>query len=210
MTRCPRCSSENVIGIRGEWECFDCGFRFKTAKASIFYFKSIQDVLRLVTMILFIAAILLFVYAVIVTNVLGPIQVRVVQTNTTTQLATLSLVSSPPTEIPVGSDLDLIVRLNVDTSFSGGSLVVEVTATDFTPTSSDVSATYRRSSVLCGYSHGWANMIAQNIEGGVRFRGEIKFICQAGENGDISIKVNFKTPNPTSDGKYLIKVWIET
>jgi len=27
--RCPRCGSGNIIGYMGEWECMDCGYRFK-------------------------------------------------------------------------------------------------------------------------------------------------------------------------------------
>lgn len=27
--RCPRCGSGNVVGYHGEWECMDCGYRFK-------------------------------------------------------------------------------------------------------------------------------------------------------------------------------------
>jgi hypothetical protein len=150
------------------------------------------------------------VYAALVTNVLGPIEVRVVQTTTTTQFATLSLVSTPPSEIPAGSDLELTVRLDVNTAFSNGILVVEVKATDFNPTSSDVSVKYSRSA-LCGVSHGWKDMTAQNAADGVRFFDTtFKFTCSAGESGSLYIKLTLRTPNPTPNGKYLIKVWIET
>lgn len=27
--RCPKCGSGNVVGVAGEWECFDCGHKFK-------------------------------------------------------------------------------------------------------------------------------------------------------------------------------------
>jgi hypothetical protein len=170
-----------------------------------------KPILKFVTILIAIAVILLFVYAALVTNVLGPIQVRVVQTTTTTQFATLSLVSTPPSEIPAGSDLELTVRLNVNTAFSNGILVVEVKATDFNPTSSDVSAKYYRGSILCGTSHGWTDMAAQNAVDGVHFFGTtFKFTCSAGESGNISIKLTLRSPNPTPDGKYLIKAWIET
>ena len=31
--RCPRCGSGNVIGVAGEWECFNCGYKFKISEA---------------------------------------------------------------------------------------------------------------------------------------------------------------------------------
>jgi quinol-cytochrome oxidoreductase complex cytochrome b subunit len=27
--RCPKCGSGNVVGYMGEWECMDCGHRFR-------------------------------------------------------------------------------------------------------------------------------------------------------------------------------------
>lgn len=27
--RCPKCGSGNVLGVAGEWECFDCGYKFR-------------------------------------------------------------------------------------------------------------------------------------------------------------------------------------
>ena len=27
--RCPKCGSGNVVGYMGEWECMDCGYRFR-------------------------------------------------------------------------------------------------------------------------------------------------------------------------------------
>lgn len=30
--RCPRCGSGNVVGYAGEWECFDCGHKFRLAR----------------------------------------------------------------------------------------------------------------------------------------------------------------------------------
>jgi hypothetical protein len=202
--RCPKCNSSNVVGYKGVWECFNCSYSFRTS-------RTFKPILKYVTILIAIAAALSFVYAALVTNVLGPIEVRVVQTTTTTQFATLSLVSTPPSEIPAGSDLELTVRLNVNTAFSNGILVVEVKATDFNVTSSDVSAKYYRGSPLCGLSHGWTDMAAQNAVDGVRFLGTtFKFTCSAGESGGISIKLTFRTPNPTPNGKYLIKVWIET
>jgi uncharacterized protein (DUF983 family) len=208
VAKCPKCGSGNVVGFEGEWECFDCGYRFRTSKTS---FRSGWNVLRLVTVILFAIALLLFVYAAIVTNVLGPIQVRVIQTTTTTQFATLTLTSSPPTEIPIGGDLDLTVKLDVKTGFSNGFLVVEVTATDFTPTTSDVYVKYARD--ICGVSHGLTDMSASPTTNGVLFKstdGILAFNCKSGESGNIYIKISFKTPNPTPDGKYLVRIWIET
>jgi ribosomal protein L37AE/L43A len=32
---CPKCGSGNVVGFAGEWECFDCGHKFKTTTVSI-------------------------------------------------------------------------------------------------------------------------------------------------------------------------------
>jgi uncharacterized protein (DUF983 family) len=208
VAKCPRCGSGNVVGFEGEWECFDCGYRFRTSKTS---FRSGWNVLRLVTVILFAIALLLFVYAAIVTNVLGPIQVRVIQTTTTTQFATLTLTSSPPTEIPAGSDLELTIKLDVKTSFSNGILVIEVTATDFTPTTSDVSARYS-TGYFCGASRGWTDMSASSTTNGVLLKSPNydTFKCSFGESGYIYIKISFKKPNPTPDGKYLVRIWIET
>jgi uncharacterized protein (DUF983 family) len=208
VAKCPRCGSGNVVGFEGEWECFDCGYRFRTSKTS---FRSGWNVLRLVTVILFAIALLLFVYAAIVTNVLGPIQVRVIQTTTTTQFATLTLVSSPPTEISAGSDLELTIKLDVKTGFSNGFLVVEVTATDFTPTTSDVSAKYA-TDPFCSWSRGMQSMSASSTTNGVLFKSSnyVPFDCKAGESGNIYIKISFKTPNPTPDGKYLVRIWMET
>jgi len=32
---CPKCGSGNVVGFAGEWECFDCGHKFKTTTVSV-------------------------------------------------------------------------------------------------------------------------------------------------------------------------------
>jgi len=205
---CPKCGSSNVVGYKGVYECFNCGYKFKIVSSEEFQAKSF-DVFRLISIILFIAALALFTYAAIVTNILGPIEIRVVQPTTTVQLATLSLASTPPSEISAGSDLDLTVNLNVNTGFSNGILVVNVTATDFTPSTSDVSVQYRRS--LCGHNHGWSGMTPYPISNGVQFRGtEYEFTCSAGESGPIYLKITFNTPNPTDSGKYRITIGIET
>ena len=31
---CPKCGSSNVVGFAGEWECFDCGYKFKIVTVS--------------------------------------------------------------------------------------------------------------------------------------------------------------------------------
>jgi hypothetical protein len=97
----------------------------------------------------------------------------------------------------------------VNTGFSNGILVVEVTATDFTPTTSDVSAKYA-TDFLCGGSRGIKDMSASPTTNGILFKSAVSFDCKAGESGNIYIKISFKTPNPTPDGKYLVRIWIET
>ena len=206
---CPKCGSSNVVGYKGVYECFNCGYKFKMDSPREFRGKPF-DVFRLISIILFLAALVLFTYAAIVTNILGPIEVRVVQTTTPTQFATLSLASTPPSEIPVGSDLELTVNLDVHTGFSNGILVVNVTATDFVPSTSDVSVQFKRS--MCKWSHGWESMTASSIPSGVQFRSPAgyEFTCSAGESGPIYLKITFNTPNPTDSGKYRITISIET
>jgi TM2 domain-containing membrane protein YozV/DNA-directed RNA polymerase subunit RPC12/RpoP len=36
-SRCPRCGSGNIIGYMGEWECMDCGYKFKSSTSSSDY-----------------------------------------------------------------------------------------------------------------------------------------------------------------------------
>jgi len=205
---CPNCGSPNVFGYKGVYECADCGYRLKIISSGKFQAKHF-DILRPISIILFIAALVLFTYAAIVTNILGPIEVRVVQTTTQTQFATLSLASTVPSEISAGSDLDLIINVVVKTGFSNGVLVVNVTATDFTPSTSDVSVQYSRN-YFCGVGHGWYSMSASSIPGGIQFRGtQYKFTCSAGESGQVELKITFKTPNPTDSGKYRITIGIE-
>ena len=33
--RCPKCGSSNVIGYKGEYECMDCGYKFRLARAQL-------------------------------------------------------------------------------------------------------------------------------------------------------------------------------
>ena len=33
--KCPKCGSGNVIGYHGEWECMDCGYKFKLPSTAI-------------------------------------------------------------------------------------------------------------------------------------------------------------------------------
>jgi hypothetical protein len=99
----------------------------------------------------------------------------------------------------------------VKTSFSNGILVIEVTATDFTPTTSDVSAKYA-TDPLCSWSRGMQSMSPSPTTNGILFKSSsaVSFDCKSGESGNIYIKISFKTPNPTPDGKYLVRIWIET
>jgi hypothetical protein len=102
----------------------------------------------------------------------------------------------------------------VNTGFSNGILVVEVTATDFTLTTSDVSAKFS-TNYICGGTRGWTDMLlsSPNATNVILFRspgGAYAFQCTSGESGSIYIKINFKTPNPTPDGKYLVRIWMET
>jgi hypothetical protein len=32
---CPKCGSGNVVGLAGEWECFDCGYKFKVSTVGV-------------------------------------------------------------------------------------------------------------------------------------------------------------------------------
>jgi hypothetical protein len=202
MWKCPQCGSDNVHSIYGGWGCFDCGLRFKVAELS-----TEDDLLKKH-----------MAQKTIITNVLGPIEVRVVQgeehsrivqEDRGSQFATLSFLPCLPKEIRVDSDLDLRIKVDVSKSFQYGVLVVEVTATDLSLFSHDVSVKYSRDR-LCGNTHGWVDMTPFYVRNGIQFKDMLfKFICSSGENGEIKIKIRFKEPNPTPDGKYLVRVWME-
>jgi hypothetical protein len=32
---CPKCGSGNVVGLAGEWGCFDCGYKFKVSTVGV-------------------------------------------------------------------------------------------------------------------------------------------------------------------------------
>jgi hypothetical protein len=55
-------------------------------------------------------------------------------------------------------------------------------------------------------------MSASPTTNGVSFKSSNvgPFDCKSGESGNIYIKISFKTPNPTPDGKYLVRIWVET
>jgi len=42
-TRCPKCGSGNIIGYEGEWECMDCGYKFRTEQISVNRRYAIQE-----------------------------------------------------------------------------------------------------------------------------------------------------------------------
>lgn len=65
MDKCPSCGSKNVVGVKGEWKCFDCGYIALVTTSSL-----------------------------ILTNILGPIEVKVV--SATDIYAILSLESETP------------------------------------------------------------------------------------------------------------------
>lgn len=87
--------------------------------------------------------------------------------------------------------------------FSNCWLVLEVTASDFTPSQRDVSVKY-----AIDTSNVWINMIGSVIERVILFRG-INFTYSRGESECINIKVHFNTPNPSDRGKYKVRIWLE-
>jgi hypothetical protein len=41
--RCPRCGSGNVVGYMGEWECMNCGYKFKLPTPPTYYGRPSND-----------------------------------------------------------------------------------------------------------------------------------------------------------------------
>jgi hypothetical protein len=39
VDKCPKCGSGNIIGYMGEWECMDCGYKFKPPSPATQYMK---------------------------------------------------------------------------------------------------------------------------------------------------------------------------
>jgi hypothetical protein len=203
MWKCPQCGSDNVHSIYGGWGCFDCGLKFKVAELS-----TEDDLLKK-----------RMAQKTIITNILGPVEVRVVQgeehsrivqEDRGSQFATLSFLPCLPKEIRVDSDLDLRIKIEVSKSFQYGVLVVEVTATDLFLISGDVVSVKYSREHLCGNIHGWVNMTPFGIGKTIQFKDMLfKFMCSSGERGEIKIKIRFKRPNPTPEGKYLVRVWME-
>ncbi len=200
LKACKMCGSINVIGVRTgqfkwSYECQSCGHGWSRLSLSK----------RLITLLFVIAAIPLGVYAIAFTNILGPIAIHV--SPATGQYATLSLSSTPPSDVTVGQAVELTVNIQVQSGFTGV-LEVNVTATDFTPAPGDVKVFARRDDILCGSGHGWYELTVSSISGGLKFRLPFQFQCSSGENGSFKVRLEFLKTNPTQTGNYEIRIGI--
>jgi len=198
---CPRYGSSNIVGYKQFYECFDCGYRWSLKRSSF------QEKLSLILALCLIAIAVTFsVYAFVYTNILGPISIHVSpESPQPGTFAELSLTSTPPSEVTSGSIVEIPISVTVNENFNGY-LEVNVTATDFTPTSSDVVVwTYPRVCELSAAT--WWDMTPSSIPNGVKWRLQDRvFQCSAGETGSIKIRIQFNTPNPTDSGTYQITI----
>jgi len=138
--------------------------------------------------------------------VLGPIEIHVSPSEV--GYATLTLVSAP-SSISAGESATIVVGLTANSDFDAYP-EVNITATDFTPTTSDVSVFVNRENLLCGHT-GVEQLTGQSTSNGVRFyKNYDTFHCTVGESGQFEIRISFNTANPTPDGKYQIYIALKT
>ena len=149
----------------------------------------------------------IYAIAILVTNVVGPIEIHV-SPPPEEGYATLTLVSAP-SSASAGETISIVLSLTANAKFEAYP-EVNITATDFTPTTSDVTVRLYRPTTLCRES-GYRSMSMESIPNGVRsYTSYDTFFCEAGESGQFEIQISFNTPNPTPEGKYQIYIALKT
>jgi len=143
--------------------------------------------------------------AIIISNILGPYSIHV--TPQSGQLLTISASKTPPSQVSLGSTVEIDITVSNPTSSSvTGYLIVNITATDFTPSSSDISISMRSGS-FGGWS-GTFSFTPTSIPGGFMYKSENQFTWASGCSDAAAILITFNKANPTDSGNYEVTIGI--
>jgi len=156
--------------------------------------------------VLALLAVGVIVSGIIISNVLGPYRIHV--TPTSSQLLTISISTPPPSQVSLGSTVEMNITVSNPTSSSvTGYLVINITASDFTPSTSDISVSMRANDFFGG-SKGVFSFIPTSIPGGLMYKTQTQFTWSPGCSDTATILITFNKANPTSDGYYEVTIGI--
>jgi len=134
---------------------------------------------------------------IIISNILGPYRIHVIPE--TNQLLTISASSIPPSQIYEGSSVEIDIKVSNPTSnMVVGYIVVNITATDFTPSSSDIEVEI----------DGTYPLGSTAIPGGYMYKSFYKYSWEPGETSTYTIEITFDKANPTDSGNYEVTIGI--
>jgi hypothetical protein len=159
-----------------------------------------------IIVLLIISAILVFAF-VPISNTIGPFRIHVKKSSQ--QLLELSAVNTPPGEISLGNTVNITIRVrNLVSNEVAGHLIVNVTASDFTVTSRDVSVKLDTTGNFGHYGGITGFHLAKEIQGGVMLCSDAEFIWPANCDQSAVLLFSFYKANPTDTGYYEISIGI--
>ncbi|MGC8933375.1 MAG: hypothetical protein ACP5LQ_08855 [Candidatus Methanodesulfokora sp.] len=145
-----------------------------------------------------------------ISNIIGPYKIHV--RGKTAQLLELEAIKTPPSEVSLGSTVNITMRVrNPSQETVKGYLVVNITASDFTPKGSDLSVKGVTDGWF-GHTSGWFCCSCLETSKGL--------ICTSYQNIELTwapgcdetafLYITFNKPNPTDQGYYEISVGISS
>jgi hypothetical protein len=161
-----------------------------------------------IIILLVISAILVFAL-IPISNIIGPFRIHV--RTTPQQSLELSAVNTPPGNISLGSTANITIRVrNPSSGAVCGYLILNVTASDFTVSSGDLSIEGRTNGWFGGYTGVISFTPVGGIPGGYMYRSSSLFTWSSNCDESATLYFTFNKANPTDTGYYEIYIVISS
>ena len=143
----------------------------------------------------------------ILSSIAGPYQIHV--SSAPSQPLQLSTITAPPSQVALGGTAAITINVKNPTSNPvQGYVTINITASDFTPTSADLSVSMQANGIFGGWS-GWFSFPGPlSIPNGLMYRCQNPLTFSAGADDSATIYVVFNKANPTASGYYAITIGI--
>ena len=143
-----------------------------------------------------------------ISNIIGPYKIHV--RGKAAQLLELEAVKTPPSEVSLGSTVNITMRVrNPSQETVKGYLVVNITASDFTPKKSDLYLEGVAEDWF-GHIHGWFYFYCLETSKGLICTNYEQLTWAPGCDETALLYITFNKPNPTDQGYYEISVGISS